>query len=152
MAKFIYRMQNILDIKYKLEEQAKQQYLEVRMRLNHAIDELNLLSRRKNAYFDTYRELVSNELLVIEIEECKNSILIMDEYIANQQMMVSEIEKELAQAEAVLRESMKERKIHEKLKENEFETFLQGINLEEAKEIDELVSYQYNDKTAKEEN
>ncbi len=39
MAKFFYRMQNILDIKYKLEEQAKQEYMAVRVRLNEAVSE-----------------------------------------------------------------------------------------------------------------
>lgn len=151
MAKFIYRMQNILDIKYKLEEQAKQQYMEVRMRLNQALEELERLNKRKNEYFNSYRELVSKELEVLEIEECKNSILIMDEYIANQQMIISNIEMELEQAEQVLREAMQERKIHEKLKDNQFEEFLQELNLAESKEIDELVSYKYNDTTAKEE-
>lgn len=149
MAKFIYRMQNILDIKYKLEEQAKQQYMEVRMRLNQALSKLSKLNKRKEMYFDTYRELVSKELEVLEIEECKNSILLMDEYIANQKLVIADIEKELEEAEKVLRESMQERKIHEKLKENQFEEFLQELNAEEAKEIDELVSYQYNDKTKK---
>lgn len=149
MAKFLYRMQNILDIKYKLEEQAKQQYMEVRMRLNQAMDELKELNKRKEFYFDTYRELVSKELEVLEIEGCKESILIMDEYIANQKLVISAIEKELEQAELVLREAMQERKIHEKLKDNQFEEFLQELNAEEAKEIDELVSYQYNDKTKK---
>lgn len=33
MAKFIYRMQNILNIKYKLEESAKQEYAEARQAL-----------------------------------------------------------------------------------------------------------------------
>lgn len=149
MAKFIYRMQNILDIKYKLEEQAKQQYMEVRMRFNHALLELEQLNRRKEEYFVLYRKLVSEKLEVLEIEECKNSILIMDEYIVNQQDVVSAIEKELEAAEEKLSESMKERKIHEKLKENQFESFLQELNQEEAKEIDELVSYKYNDSNTK---
>lgn len=149
MAKFIYRMQNILDIKYKLEEQAKQQYMEVRMRFNQALEELEQLNKRKETYFVLYRKLVSEKLEVLEIEECKNSILIMDEYILNQKMVISAIEKELEAAEEKLSESMKERKIHEKLKENQFESFLQELNQEEAKEIDELVSYKYNDKSAK---
>ena len=48
MAKFIYRMQSILDIKYKLEEQAKQHYMSVRTRLNTALNELEVLNKRKD--------------------------------------------------------------------------------------------------------
>lgn len=151
MAKFIYRMQNILDIKYKLEEQAKQHYMEVRMRLNEAQDILERLKSRKNDYFNVYRKLVSERLDVLKIEQCKNAILIMDEYIAEQRMVVSGIERELEEAAGRMREATKERKIHEKLKENQFDAFLQELNLEEMKEIDQLVSYQYNKNADEEE-
>ncbi len=151
MAKFIYRMQNILDIKYKLEEQAKQEYMEVRARLNDAIAELEHLEQRKNSYMQQYRELVSKELQVREIEECKNAIIVMDEYILNQKQVVKRIERELEFATQKMNVAMQERKIHEKLKENRFEEFLQELNQEEMKEIDQLISYQYNDKESKEE-
>ena len=150
MAKFRYRMQNILDIKYKLEEQAKQHYMEVRRKLNEAEMLLDSLKDRKEAYFKTYRKLVSEKLDILEIENCKEAILIMDEYIADQSEVVAAIEKELEQAEIAMKEAMKERKIHEKLKENQFETFLQELNQEESKEIDQLVSYQYNKNTDEE--
>lgn len=144
MAKFIYRMQSILDIKYKLEEQAKQHYMSVRTRLNTALNELEVLNKRKDEYFNTYRELLAKKLDVLEIETCKNAILIMDEYIEEQQMKVSQIEQELNKAVDAMNIAMKERKIYEKLREHQFEEFLQELNREEMKEIDQLVSYQYN--------
>ena len=57
MAKFIYRMQNILNIKYKLEESAKQEYAEARQTL---VAEEQKLDALKNANRDImkrpYRE------------------------------------------------------------------------------------------------
>ncbi len=144
MAKFIYEMQNILDIKYKLEEQAKQEYMSVQARLNDAVLTLDRLEERKNSYMDQYMSMVSDRLDVLEIENCKNSIIIMDEYIARQQTVIDKIQKELDLAVLKLNEAMKERKIHEKLRENQFEKFKKELNLEEMKEIDELVSYRYN--------
>ena len=38
---------------------------------------------------------------------------------------------------------MKDRKTHEKLRENAFDEFLMELSAEEKKEIDELVSYKY---------
>lgn len=151
MAKFIYRMENILNIKYKMEEQAKQEYMVVRMRLNEAEYELANLKKRKNDYFDLYRRLVSEKLKVLEIEQCKEAIIIMDEYIKAQEQVVRSIELELEAAVNKMNLAMQERKIHEKLKENQFEIFLQELNQEEMKEIDQLVSYQYNDTSEKEE-
>ena len=68
----------------------------------------------------------------------------MDEYIEEQQMKVSLIEQELNKAVDAMNIAMKERKIYEKLREHQFEEFLQELNREEMKEIDQLVSYQYN--------
>lgn len=151
MAKFFYRMQNILDIKYKLEEQAKQEFMAVQHRLNEALDELAHLEQRKTSYMQQYMQLVSKELDVLEIDECKNAILLMDEYIVNQQQVVKRIERELELAIQKMNKAMQERKIHEKLKENQFEEFLQELNQEEMKEIDQLVSYQYNNREDAEE-
>lgn len=149
MAKFIYRMENILNIKYKMEEQAKQEYMTVRMRLNEAEEELNTLKLRKEDYFSTYRKLLNERLDVLEIETCKNAIVVMDEFIANQQRVIQSIEIELEKAIQKMNEAMQERKIHEKLRENQFEIFLKELNQEEMKEIDQLVSYQYNNTSAK---
>ncbi len=144
MAKFIYRMQNILDIKYKLEEQAKQEYMAVQARLNEEKDRLQDLEDRKAAYFTQYRILLQERLDILEIETCKNAIILMDEYIHNQQLVVARVEKELEQAVRKMNEAMQERKIHEKLREKQWETFLQELSQEEMKEIDQLISYQYN--------
>lgn len=107
MAKFVYRMQNILDIKYKLEEQAKQQYMEVRARLNEALEVLDHLNQRKEGYFAQYRKLVSDRLELLDIEECKNSISLMDEYIAGQKLVIRQIEIELEEAIRVMNEAMR---------------------------------------------
>lgn len=151
MAKFVYGMQNILDIKYKLEEQAKQNYMSVQARLNEALDVLEQLEQRQKDYMNQYVQLVSAQLDVLEIENCKNSIILMETYIAQQQQVIHQIEQELEQAILKLNEAMQERKIHEKLRENQFEIFKQELNQEEMKEIDELVSYRYNDMDSEDE-
>lgn len=151
MAKFVYRMENILNIKYKLEEQAKQEYMTVRVRLNEEEGKLNALQNRKQEYFAQYRDLLKERLDVLQIETCKEAILLMDEYIVTQEQVVARIEEELELAIAKMKEAIKERKIHEKLKEKQFEIFLQELNQEEMKEIDQLISYQYNHSSDQEE-
>lgn len=151
MAKFVYRMENILNIKYKLEEQAKQEYMAVRVRFNEEEEKLNALQNRKQEYFAQYRDLLKERLDVLQIETCKEAILLMDEYIAAQEQVVARVEEELEQAIAKMKEAIKERKIHEKLKEKQFEIFLQELNQEEMKEIDQLISYQYNHSSDQEE-
>ncbi|MBE5944814.1 MAG: flagellar export protein FliJ [Lachnospiraceae bacterium] len=144
MAKFLYRMQNILDIKYKLEDSAKQEYAEARMRLNVEEEKLEALRTRKEEYYQEYQMAIKGDLDFLKIDELANAMDIMDEMIKAQLEMVRKRSKELEQARAKLNQLMQERKMHEKLKEKQFDEFVAEINSQENKETDEVVSYQYN--------
>lgn len=144
MAKFFYRMQNILDIKYKLEESARQEYADARRRLNEEEEKLEALKQRKQEYYLMYRAAISDSLDFLEIDECGNSMDIMDEYIATQDEQVKRRSKELEKARQKLNRLMQERKMHEKLKEKKFEEFLVELSEQENKETDEVVSYKFN--------
>ncbi len=146
MAKFTYRMQNILDIKYKLEESAKQEYAEAMLALQREEAELEHLKERKHGYYLDYNESIRGKLDFLLIDECGNAMDIMDELIDRQNEVVREKSKELERARIKLNTVMQERKMHEKLKENKFEEFKQEINAQEAKETDQVVSYQFNSK------
>ncbi len=151
MAKFIYRMQNILDIKYKLEESAKQAYGEARARLNAEEEKLEVLKNRKQEYVEIYRESLTGNLNFLKIEENSQAVDLMDDLIEAQNEMVKRRSKELELARQKMAEAMQERKMHEKLRENEFEVFKKELAAEEAKEVDQVVSYQYSSKVPEEE-
>lgn len=144
MAKFQYRMQNILNVKYKLEEQAKQMFSQAQNRYQQELDKLDVLKQRKAAYQEEMRGHARKKLNIRELERCNHSIRILDEAIQEQKEQVFRAMAELDQARERLRAVMQERKTHEKLKEHQFETFIQELNAEEMKEIDQLVSYQHN--------
>ncbi len=137
-------MQNILDIKYKLEDSAKQEYAEARIRLNEEEEKLEALKIRKNEYYIQYQNAIQGNLDFLKIEELANAMDIMDEMIALQNEMVKKRNKELEKARAKLNQVMQERKMHEKLKEKQFDEFVVELNAQENKETDEVVSYQYN--------
>ena len=127
MSKFVYRMQNILNLKYKLEDQAKMEFAAARRRLTEEEEKLELLYRRKDSYEEEGRRLREDALAVMDILENRNAILQMEDFI--------ELQK--------LQEVMQERKVQEKLREKAFEAFVKEENAKESKEIDELVSYTY---------
>ena len=56
---------------------------------------------------------------------------------------MSKAQKNVDIAQRRLNDAVKERKTYEKLRENAFEDFMQEMNAQESKEIDELVSYSY---------
>ena len=146
MAKFIYRMQNILNLKLKLEEQQKMEFAAARKRLDEEEEKLKLLFNRKAGYEEEVRRLREDSLNVQDIRDNRNAILQMDEYIAYQKVQVSKAEAELEKERQKLKEAMQERKIQEKLRENAFEAFMKEENAREGKEVDELVSYTYGQK------
>lgn len=137
-------MENILGIKYKMEEQAKTSYGIARMKLTTEEDKLLSLNQSLIRYQDKLRTLSSSNLNLLEIKHCSNAIETTKIFIKQQQIAVKKAEQQLEIARNRLNAAMMERKIHEKLKENAFETFKQEYESDQRKEVDELVSFKYN--------
>jgi len=136
-------MENILEIKYKLESQAKTNYANAAAKLSEEKKKLQKLIARQNAYEMELRKLMSSRLDILEIKVCKSAIEKAKMDVKSQILQVTLAERNLEQARIRLYEVMNDRKIHEKLKENAFEDFKRELVVQEGKEIDELVSYTY---------
>lgn len=145
MAKFVYRMQSILDIKLKLESQAKMAYGAANKKLAEEQETLRAIISRRMAYEAEAKELVSGTIDVRKIRENKQAIDVMKSRQRTQMMNVHVAEKNVEAARKRLNDVMTERKAYEKLREKKFEEFKQEIQYAENKEIDELVSYSYKD-------
>lgn len=145
MAKFSYRMQSILDVKLKMESQAKIAYSMANKKLMEEQEKLREILARRAAYEAEAKELVSGVIDIRRIKENKLSIDILKSQQRTQMMNVHVAEKNVEAARKHLNELMTERKAHEKLKEHKFEEFKQEIQQIESKEIDELVSYSFRD-------
>ena len=143
MSKFIYRMQNILNIKYKLEDQAKTEFMLANQVLREEEEKLQKLKDRKIGYEEEVRRLLQKSLQVDRIKENQEAIVRMDEFIIEQMACVKEAQYQVDLKAEKWTELRKERKAQEKLKEKAFENFLQEENARESKEIDELVSFNY---------
>jgi len=146
MARFRYSMQNILNIKEKMETQAKQRFGEAKRNLDLEEEALERLFLLKEEIEENARKVLMGELDVHEIEDSQMSRIICDEKIAAQKVRVSEAENELEKARNELEEAVKERKTHEKLKERQFDEFVREENRAESKVIDELTTYTYGQK------
>lgn len=144
MAKFIFRMNNILELKTKLEEQEEIAYGNARMRLTEEENKLSHLKEQKYGYEEQYRELISNQLNINMIRSVQAAIDMMKRKIKQQIIVVESAEKSLEIARDRLNKAMIERKTYERLKEKAFEQFKIEVDQAEQKEIDELVSYKFN--------
>ena len=149
MAKFIYRMQSILNLKEKMEEQAKMEFAQARIRLTEEEEKLAYLTKRKAGYEEQGRSLQKDSLNVRDIIENRDAISKMKEFILFQQKQVEKAAAVLEERRLKLQNAMQESKTQEKLKEKAFEEFVREVNKSEAKEVDELTSYTYGERAGR---
>ncbi len=143
MARFRYRMQSILNIKIKLETQAKQELGMALHALNEEEMRLEELRNRKEEYINSTRDSLMGDLHVRDIRDNQTAIKTMDDFIALQILQVRLAEDKVAKAREKLTECMMERKAQETLRQKAFEAFMKEENKAEMKEIDQLTSYMY---------
>lgn len=143
MAKFIFKMESILSVKEKLEEQAKAEYSIEIIKLRQEEEKLEELENRKDAYQTRLYEAVMDTLNISEIKILEDSVENIKYNIKLQLIVIANQQKNVDRAREKLDNAMKERKTYEKLKEKAFEEFKEQINAEEQKEINELVSFRF---------
>ncbi|HWT76298.1 MAG TPA: flagellar export protein FliJ [Mobilitalea sp.] len=151
MKKFIYSMENLLQIKQKLEDQMKIAYGNARLRLTMEEEKLEQMESRKKSYEEELRSLRSDRLDIIKIKQCEQAIDVMKMNIKQQATVVKNAAHRLEVARIRLSDAMVERKTQERLKEKAFEEYLLEFDAEERKEIDELNSFHYSNPTLPEE-
>lgn len=144
MAKFVYRMQNILNIKQKLETQAQMAYSIANQKYLEEQKVLQQYLIRRVGYEKQLKEAMQGDLNLQEVAHARANVNDMKTIVRGQMMQVHTAEKAMEDARVALNEVMQERKVQEKLREKAFEEFKQELAATETKEIDELVSYTYN--------
>lgn len=143
MGRFRFSMENLLNMKEKLEEQEKNNYSQANMRLQQAEEELQQTRIRYDEKQQILREKMCAALNVLEIRQMEQGLKVLEEYEKQQIKIIEQRQRELNLAREKLYEARKERKTFEKLKEKAFQLFLEEENKKEQKEIDELISYRY---------
>lgn len=153
MARFRYSMQSLLNIKLKMETQAKQEFSAAKAACEEEEERLQGLYDRKASYEREAVRLLEGMkkddhwcLDLQAIKDSREAIRCMEDRIADQQVRVDAAQRTLEQARAKLANVMVERKTHETLRDKAFEQFLVDEKRQESKEIDELTSYTYGQK------
>ena len=130
----------------KLESQAKiaygianQKYLEEQKKLQEIV-------LRRNSYEKALKESMMGTIDVRQVSHARADVNTMKTLMRRQMMEVHKAERAMEDARKALNDIIMERKTHEKLKEKAFEQFKMELQAEESKEIDQLVSYTYNNR------
>lgn len=144
MARFRYRMQNILDVKIKMETQAKNEFAAANLALEEEKEKMNALIGRRAYYETKTKEALNAERMDFQgITESKVAIRSIEEQMRQQLNAIKKAEKFLEEKRIAMTIVMQERKTHETLREKAFDEFLMEEKRLESKQIDELTSYTY---------
>ena len=144
MAKFVYRLQNILNLKQMLEDQEKAQFAAAAAKEAEERDKLTKLLVRNADYQRRLQEAVSSDKIDRkEIIFFFFSDTTMKSLIRDQMFAVKRAQNALELERQKLDEARKERKTHERLKEKAFDEFKMELNAADNKANDELTSYTY---------
>lgn len=143
MARFVYNLQNVLEVKLKLEDQQKTAFGLANARVVEEQQKLQELFAREAGYQAQLQKLTQGSINIAEIKICKNAISAMKSKIRDQMIELSKAQRALERERAKLNEAMQERKMHENLREKAFQQFLEDEAKEESKITDELVSYRH---------
>jgi len=147
MAVYKYKMQGVLDIKEKLETQSKQEFANANLKLMEEEALLEQIRQRKQEYIDEGVQLRLKVIDPVAIDINKRSVEVMEDNEKAQEREVAVAGKNVEAARKKMMDARTETKIYEKLKENDFKEFMIEEGKAESKEIDELNSFRFSEKS-----
>ncbi len=143
MKGFKFRLQSLLNVKEKFEQQAKIVFGEETAKLQEEKNKLINLYNSKEDVLQKQRENFSGTIDIFYFNEYRNYSMKLDQMIKKQIEAVQIQNMRTEEAKKRLADIMKERKTLEKLKEKEIEIFKKEVQLAEDKQVDELVTYKF---------
>lgn len=144
MARFVYRMQSVLNIKQKTEGQIKMEFAEAQSELNRQYDILDEYIKRKEDYLNEAQELRNSEKLSLQdILDNQYATAQMDSMIVHQLKIVRQHEDQVEKVRIRLTRAIQERKMQETLRDRAYAEYLEEEKQEEYKENDQRTSFTY---------
>ncbi len=141
MARFRFSLQNILELKMKMETQAKQEFSAAAAALAAEEEKLDVLRLKKHNLEQEAEALLYGELNFRDIDDNQLARMQTDEAIMLQKEAIKRAEDVLEKARIKMAEAMMERKTYDKLREKAFDEFMAEEKRAESKMVDELTSY-----------
>ena len=144
MARFVFRLQSVLNLKTRLEELQRNSFAAARRRVDEEEEKLNMLYGRLSFYEDEGRRMLTEDSLhVRDIIDNEHAINTVKDYIEDQKLAVQKAEELLEIERLKLVDAMKERRTYERLREKAYDDYLEEEKRAEGIVNDEHNSYVY---------
>ena len=143
LAKFNFRLQSYLSLKSKIEDQKRNEFGKAVAALELEKQRLIQLERERDLCIEEFRVKVEKYVDMRNLNQFNLFLERQKDLIKKQHAAIARAEAYVRQKRMELVEAMKDRKILDKLRENEFEEYLDEEKKNEQKVLDDLVSYKY---------
>lgn len=140
---FEYKLQNILGLKEKLEEQKKIEFGKAMLYLNQQEQLLCQLTLSQDRIIQTFHQKKGASLYAKELKELNQEIQFYEREKKLQKQIVIHAKKEVEIKREALNQALIERKTYEKLKEFAFEAYQEEEKEKSQKQLDEIISFKY---------
>ena len=145
MKKFKFRYESVLKMRLDKEDRLKNDLAKLVQQRQLVLDKIESLKKNLETYSSWIQEGLSSgrQMDYHEIDQGKQYYR---KHIQNLTLELHQLEAEIEEAKRILVEAMKERKVMETLKENDFKKYIEEFNKADAKVIEEIVNYKNNKK------
>lgn len=140
MVDFNFRLEKVLNYKKTIEDYKKNQYGMVQKKLFDEEDKLFKFNEYKNIV-KTEKNKNITKTNIGNLAMYNNYINDLSRKIKLQEQIVNKTKKDVEEAKEEMITAVKEKKTFEKLKEQEYEEYLEQLKRDEEKQIDAIISY-----------
>ncbi len=137
---YSFRLEKVLNYKENIENIKKGEYGDINRRLNNEEKKLLNYNIHKEDLLTKKYESIKNTN-VANLKLYNNYLQEISSNIEKQEMVISNIKEELEKTKEELLVAMREKKVFEKLKENDYNEFLKEVKKDEEKLVDGIVTF-----------
>ncbi|GIN83700.1 flagellar FliJ protein [Heyndrickxia sporothermodurans] len=141
--KYQYKFEKILSLKEREKDEALSTYQNALKRFEHVAEELYLLLKKKEDLLDFQAGKLKTGFSIQEIRHYQRFVANLEKSISHYQELVINARNQMNWCEHQLHEKNVEMKKYEKMKQKDFEKYLQLLKELEAKQLDEISTQSY---------
>ncbi|MCE1246666.1 MAG: flagellar export protein FliJ [Firmicutes bacterium] len=138
MKKFVFRLETVLDMRRKKEEEVQIKLGEVLTILNQEMAKLEALFDKRNFYQSEITNMKPIATKAMDVMMYQDYLDSLENTIKQQKEIIRKVEKIVEEVRMELAEAAKSRKIIEKIKENEYEEYMKEFEASERSILDEF--------------
>lgn len=147
MKKFRYRLQPLLNVKQHLERERQREHALATAKVIRQKEKLTSIAQHRNSTLDTQRSFLSGPLSLNRLLSCTRYLLKLRKDILSASELLHALERESDQTREKLVAASRTRKVYERLREIQYDSFLKDYARLEQKESDEIAGNNYRVKT-----